>query len=172
MSNTVAIVFHQHSLIMYAMECLFALIAFFAFMSMFSAPATAATERKYTKPKMIQEIPALEKYCYSPDNEYAQYHCRELETVLFRAANYQEHYKNYYFQKITTDGCVNPTCNEISDMQWYISYHVKHLMEKEESPEVAIETCHQFEDLCYKYLGISFMQSNTKTQPEDIEVPI
>ena len=117
-------------------------------------------------PIMIDEIPILAKYCprVYDINEYTGYYCRNLEEILFDAANKPTRDDRSYFNKIDTGFICR--YNKETAMKWDISYHVEMLMEKTETLETQIETCHLFQDVCYKYVNAYGFPDKEKNSTE------
>jgi hypothetical protein len=110
--------------------------------------------KQYTYPNMTEEVPILKKYCDADIKFGNRYHCRNLERVMFRAANTEEHGKDYYFKKVT-GGITDLYDNYEKNTKRDIVYHIKHIMDQDEPPATIIQTCHDFENVCNKYYSVN-----------------
>ena len=104
----------------------------------------------YIYPDMNEEIPILQQYCGTGNvNSSSDYHCRNLERVLFRNANHEKNKDRIFFNEATT-GLIERGSLE-KDTERDIGYHVKQLMERKQHPAVIAETCKDFLAMCDKY---------------------
>jgi hypothetical protein len=103
---------------------------------------TFETPSNFVEPDLCQEFPFLEPYCCgsssSPGNDYD---CKNLQRVLFRAAN-SDYKGDKLFDFITNDRFITKTQDE------EIAYHIKMLMEYTENPSTIYNSIKAFEEKC------------------------
>jgi hypothetical protein len=92
----------------------------------------------FAKPDLVQELPIFENYC--GDSKLNNYHCQNLQRLLFLAANSQ--YKGDEIFDSITEGIGSESRQEI--------YHIKQLMEYNKSPDVIYNTVKQFKEKCHE----------------------
>ena len=101
----------------------------------------------YVQPDLVKEVPSLKPYCENDSFAYG-YHCRNLERVLFRAANIDEHGHDEFFKKIT-EGIVD-TGDYQKDTKRDTAYHVKAIMESKEDTLTMLKTSAEFYNACQR----------------------
>ena len=118
---------------------------------------------QYVQPKMTDEVPILRRYCDSNSDNFSNgYHCRNLERVMFRAANQENHRNDEFFMRVTK-GIVDSGEYE-KDTKRDIGYHLNEMMSHKEPISTIVDTCHQFEQVCQKFAtGNVTKESNTKS---------
>lgn len=119
-----------------------------------------AVKDEFIVPDLIAEIPELESFCTErKDNGvFEDYHCRNLDRVLFRCANELRHSENTYFRKVSRGVIDMPIREEIS-------YHVKELMEGKSNFSDIILMGEKIESVCDKYSTTNIQVHSTT--PED-----
>src|SRR5947207_644263 len=84
----------------------------------FCLPSAVGEEKKYIIPDMLKEIPILGRYCSGEnDNKFS---CKNLNRLLFQAANIREHKDDYYFQQLT-----KTSDSYRKDLRKDIIFHIK-----------------------------------------------
>lgn len=125
----------------------------------------ADSKYNFIEPDMNKGIPILNDYCGNRDNISNSYHCRNLERVLFRCANFNNYKGDYYFTTVTS-GIVDKGDLE-KDTRRDISYHLNYIMQYSEKPSTIIKTCKDFENLC-----ISFCNNSTTTNQSTTNISV
>ena len=97
------------------------------------------SSNNYIIPDITVEVPILKKYCTANNN----YECRNLERIMFRAKNMDNHKNNYFFEQVTRDNYDHEPYKNILN-------HIANLMKDNEKTSVIIDTCDEFYYACKK----------------------
>jgi hypothetical protein len=97
----------------------------------------------FVEPDLCQEFPFLEPYC-AIKTLGNNYHCKNLQRILFRAAN-SEYNGDKLFDFVTNDLFGT---NSEKGLDRDISYHIKHIMEYREKPSTIYNSIKAFKEKC------------------------